>query len=68
MSGTRVLVTGASGFIGSHLVRRLLADGAEVTVVVRYASVMKNVRLRTVWDTVRVVEADVRNRGALAAA
>lgn len=68
MSGTRVLVTGASGFIGSHLVRRLLADGAEVTVVVRYASVMRNVRLRTVWDAVRVIEADVRNRGALAAA
>jgi UDP-glucose 4-epimerase len=30
---TRVLVTGGAGFIGSHLVDRLLADDHEVTVV-----------------------------------
>lgn len=34
----RVLVTGASGFIGSHLATRLLADGEEVHVLLRESS------------------------------
>ena len=67
MRDTRVLVTGGSGFVGSHLVRRLLADGARVAVTVRYNSVMKNERLRGCWEKIHVVEADLRNRGALVA-
>jgi UDP-glucose 4-epimerase len=65
MTGKRALVTGGSGFIGSHLVHRLIADGAEVAVMVRYGNVVKNERLRDCWDKVRVIEADLRNRGAL---
>lgn len=33
-----VLVTGAGGFIGSHLVERLVAEGANVRALVRYNS------------------------------
>ncbi|HEX3559057.1 MAG TPA: GDP-mannose 4,6-dehydratase [Pyrinomonadaceae bacterium] len=66
MRGKRVLVTGGSGFIGSHLVHRLRADGSEVAVTVRYGNVMKNERLRDCWDDIRIIEADLRNRGALA--
>src|SRR4051794_38448834 len=34
--GKRVLVTGAGGFIGSHLTERLVRDGHEVRALVRY--------------------------------
>jgi len=37
-SGKKVLVTGSGGFIGSHLVERLVADGADVRAFVRYNS------------------------------
>lgn len=37
-SGRKVLVTGAGGFIGSHLTERLVQLGAEVRALVRYTS------------------------------
>lgn len=52
--GERVLVTGADGFVGSHLVERLLAMGHTVGAVVRATSVVgtTTVRLRNL-DAVR---------------
>jgi NAD dependent epimerase/dehydratase len=38
MQGETVLVTGAGGFIGSHLVERLVAGGAAVRAFCRYTS------------------------------
>ncbi len=34
----KVLITGGSGFIGSHLADRLLADGNEVLSIDNYAT------------------------------
>ena len=65
LKGKRVLVTGGSGFIGFHLCRRLVEMGAELFVLVKYNSVMDNVRLVGLWDRVTPVEADLRNPDSL---
>ena len=59
--GTRVAVTGATGFIGAHVVRLLAERGAEVRVTHRDPA-----RLARLGDlAVTPVEADVLDRAAL---
>src|SRR3989442_1763527 len=43
-SPTRVVVTGAAGFIGSHLCERLLADGHEVVGIDSFSDYYERAR------------------------
>ena len=55
------LVTGGAGFIGSHLTKTLLKLKTNVTVVVKYNSIIDCPRLADVWNKINVIEADLRN-------
>ena len=61
--GRKVLVTGAGGFIGSHLTERLAALGADVRAFVRYTSTGNWGWLdqSTVKSDIEVVLGDVRD-------
>ena len=64
-SKKKVAVTGAAGFIGSHLSERLVELGAEVTALVRYNSrgsygFLEDLSKET-KDTIKVILGDIRD-------
>ena len=56
----KVLVTGGGGFIGSNLVRALLARGDDVRVLDNFAT-GNRANLSDVWDEIELVEGDLRS-------
>jgi dihydroflavonol-4-reductase len=63
-TGDRVVVTGATGFIGSAVVRALLARGADVVALMEPGADDRNLEGTAVQRTV----ADIRDAGAVQAA
>lgn len=61
MNKSRILVTGGAGFIGSHLVDRLVAEEAQVTVIDNFQAGSKD-NLNQSVGKIRLVEGDVRDR------
>lgn len=62
----RVLLTGATGFIGANLARRLLVDGHEVSVLLRPSSSWW--RIEGIRDDLRIYDVDLQDGAGVAAA
>ncbi len=67
--GKQVLVTGAGGFIGSHLVERLVTEGANVRAFVRYNSRgdagLLRLSPKEVTQKIQIVAGDIRDADAI---
>jgi nucleoside-diphosphate-sugar epimerase len=53
----KILLTGATGFLGSHLTRKLVSEGSEVYVFIRPTS--NSWRIRDVIQSVKVISCDL---------
>jgi UDP-glucose 4-epimerase len=63
MKNKKVLVTGGAGFIGSNLVKHLLVEGNEVTVLDNLTSGYRN--NLDPFPTVNLIEGDIRNQATV---
>jgi dTDP-glucose 4,6-dehydratase len=70
--GKKILVTGAGGFIGSHLVEKLVEDGAQVRAFVRYNSRgdpgLLSMLSPDIFSKLEVVSGDLRDLPAITTA
>src|SRR3989344_376965 len=57
--GNKVLVTGADGFIGSHVAKALIEKGAEVTTIVRDIKRKNNIDILSLKGGINIVHGDL---------
>lgn len=60
---SKFLVTGGAGFIGSHIVRKLVGQGHSVRVLDNFSSGKKE-NLDEVFDRIELIKADIRSADA----
>jgi nucleoside-diphosphate-sugar epimerase len=65
LKNTRVLITGVSGFIGSHLAARLVKEGAKVYGLAKTSSNLR--RLKDITNKVVIHHADITDAAAVKA-
>jgi nucleoside-diphosphate-sugar epimerase len=65
LADRRILVTGASGFLGSYVVKQLVASGAKVFAVSSSVSAATPERLIDVIDHIELLEANMRDASSL---
>ena len=61
LKNKKCLVTGGAGFIGSHIVKRLLREGVEEVVVLDNYVTGREDLLEDVLDCVETVKGDIRD-------
>jgi UDP-glucose 4-epimerase len=59
LEGLKVVVTGGTGFIGSHLVERLVREGMDVKVLIRSKSRAEN--LKEVLSNIEMIKCDFQD-------
>ena len=62
----KYLITGGAGFIGSHLVERLLKEGCEITIYDNLSTGTKYwLEQNPLWSNLTFIQADLRNKETL---
>jgi len=61
-----IVITGANGFLGSHLVKRALAYNAKVVVLIKEDIARSLFNIEKLYRKVTVIRGDLKNRRLIA--